>query len=386
MAKIFISYRREDCPAHAGRLSDRLRAYFGEDAVFMDIDTIPPGRDFIDFITAAVSSCDALVALIGDDWLSCTGRDGRRRLDDPDDFVRLEIAAALQRQTMVIPVLVERASMPGPEDLPAPLAPLARHHALEISDQRWRYDVDQLIRALETVLADSNSDAESLARPGASMGEASTSAQARRPVVSAPGVREQLARSRVRRTVTVLAAGALTLVVFVVVFMRAPVNQHPLGPQPPAGQDSLVPEITANRTAPPSRDASGAEVTYEAAKAIDGDSTTAWRAPGDGRGATLRLRFPEQIEIRRIGLLPGYAKIDPVDRNDRFFQNRRIVRARYHFGGQSVEADFEEKPIVQFTDVHVITDVVIIEVLETTSDPERDFTAISEIQVVGSPT
>ncbi len=375
MAKIFISYRREDCPAHAGRLSDRLRAYFGEDAVFMDIDTIPPGRDFIDFITAAVSSCDALIALIGDEWLSCTGRDGRRRLDDPDDFVRLEIAAALQRQTMVIPVLVERASMPGPEDLPAPLAPLARYHALEISDQRWRYDVDQLIRALETVLPDSNSGAESLARPGASMGEASTSAQARRPVVSPPGVREQLAGSRVRRTVAVLAAGALTLLVLVVVFMRAP-----------ADQDSLVPEITANRTARPSRDASGAEVTYEAAKAIDGDSTTAWRAPGDGRGAKLRLRFPEQIEIRRIGLLPGYAKIDPVDRNDRFFQNRRIVRARYHFGDQSVEADFEEKPIVQFTDVHAITELVIIEVLETTSDPERDFTAISEIQVVGSPT
>lgn len=375
MTKIFISYRRDDCPAHAGRLSDRLRAHFGEDAVFMDIDTIPPGRDFIDFITAAVSSCDALIALIGDDWLSCKGRDGRRRLDDPDDFVRLEIAAALQRQTMVIPVLVERASMPGPEDLPASLAPLARYHALEISDQRWRYDVDQLIRALETVLRDSDSGAESLARPVTSTGEPGTSAQAKRPLVSAPRLLKQPTRSRVRLAATVLTVGALSLLLFVVVFKSRP-----------AEQGSLVPEITANRTAPPSRDASGAEVTYEAAKAIDGDPTTAWRTPGDGRGATLRLRFPEQIEISRIGLLPGYAKIDHEDRTDRFLQNRRILRARYHFGEHSVEANFEEKAILQFTDVHVITDTVSVEILETTNDPERDFAAISEIRVVSSPT
>ena len=153
MSGIFISYRRIDTAGHAGRLCDRLRAHFGRQNVFMDLDTIPPGRDFVTAIEEAVGSCDALVALIGRDWLPATNAAGGRRIDDPEDSVRVEIASALRRSTLVIPVLVEGATMPSSRDLPEDVARLARHNALEASDGRWDYDMDRLIQALENVIA-----------------------------------------------------------------------------------------------------------------------------------------------------------------------------------------------------------------------------------------
>jgi len=104
--RIFMTYRREDTAYPAAWLFDRLAGHFGRDQVFKDIDSIELGDDFVEVITAAVGSCDALLALIGDRWLSSTDRDGQRRLDDPGDFVRLEIEAALARDVRVIPILV----------------------------------------------------------------------------------------------------------------------------------------------------------------------------------------------------------------------------------------------------------------------------------------
>src|SRR3954454_18329783 len=109
MAGIFISYRREDSIAYAGRLYDRLQAHFGDEQVFMDIDTLRPGEDFVEAIQRTVASCDALVAVIGRSWLMAQDQKGQRRLDDPEDFVRLEIAAALERGIRVIPALVGNA-------------------------------------------------------------------------------------------------------------------------------------------------------------------------------------------------------------------------------------------------------------------------------------
>jgi YVTN family beta-propeller protein len=150
-AGIFISYRREDTAGHAGRLYDRLSERFGEDQVFMDL-TIEPGADFVRRIDEGVASCAVLIALIGDEWLSAeVGGDGRR-LDDPRDFVRLEISSALERGIPVIPVLVHGASMPQPEELPDALAQLARRNAIELSDTRWAYDVGRLIETLSGVL------------------------------------------------------------------------------------------------------------------------------------------------------------------------------------------------------------------------------------------
>jgi hypothetical protein len=153
VAKIFISYRRDDSGGWAGRLYDRLSQHFGRDNVFMDINTIEPVLDFVEVIEQAVGQCDALIALIGKQWLTLTDDAGRWQLDNPGDFVRLEIAAALARNIRVIPVLVEGALMPRSTDLPDALKLLARRNAHEISDRRFRYDVDRLIEVLDNVLA-----------------------------------------------------------------------------------------------------------------------------------------------------------------------------------------------------------------------------------------
>ena len=108
--RIFISYRRGDTSATAGRLFDRLEGRFGVGSVFMDVDTIEPGLDFVEVIGGAVGSCDVLLALIGARWLGAVDEHGRRRLDDPDDFVVLEITTALERGIRVIPVLVDGAA------------------------------------------------------------------------------------------------------------------------------------------------------------------------------------------------------------------------------------------------------------------------------------
>jgi len=146
---IFVSYRRDDTAPYAGRLYDRLTAHFGKGQVFMDIDHIAPGEDFVEVIDRKVGACSIAVVLIGRHWLTAVDAEGKRRLDDPEDFVRLEVAAALQRNVRVVPVLVAGAPMPKPQQLPGPLAALSRRNAFEISDSRFHADVDRLIEALE---------------------------------------------------------------------------------------------------------------------------------------------------------------------------------------------------------------------------------------------
>jgi TIR domain len=150
-ARIFISYRRRETAGHAGRLYDSLSEHFGADRVFMDV-TMEPGVDFADTIREAVGDCGALVALIGDEWLSVTDAQGRRRIDDPGDIHRMEIEAALDRQVRLIPALVQDAEMPTAEQLPDALQGLVRRQAVELSDQRWDYDVGGLINVLERAL------------------------------------------------------------------------------------------------------------------------------------------------------------------------------------------------------------------------------------------
>ena len=149
MSLIFISYRRDDSAPYAGRLYDRLTARFGKGQVFMDIDQIDPGEDFVEVIDRKVGACGVAVVLIGKAWLNTSDAEGKRRLDDPEDFVRLEVAAALKRNIRVLPVLVGGATMPKMQQLPAPLAMLSRRNAFEISDSRFHTDVDKLIEALE---------------------------------------------------------------------------------------------------------------------------------------------------------------------------------------------------------------------------------------------
>lgn len=149
--RVFICYRREDAGYPAGWLFDQLAARLGADRVFKDVDSIEPGDDFEEVITGAVESCAVLLAVIGSRWVGAAGPDGRR-LDDPGDFVRLEIEAALTRGVRVIPVLVDGARMPRPDRLPACLAPLARRQAVELSHARFTADLADLLNVLEKEL------------------------------------------------------------------------------------------------------------------------------------------------------------------------------------------------------------------------------------------
>lgn len=149
MTTIFISYRRDDAAAYAGRLYDGLRERYGEDHVFMDVDRIQPGENFAAVIERSVRNADVVLAVIGEQWLSVANDSGQRRLDDPDDFVRLEIKAALDSGRRVIPVLVGGAGMPAQASLPLPLRQLAGVQAVNMSDERWDYDFERLTRSID---------------------------------------------------------------------------------------------------------------------------------------------------------------------------------------------------------------------------------------------
>src|ERR1700676_5260121 len=151
--QIFISYRREDASYPAGRLYDNLHIRFPQNEIFMDVDSLKPGIDFVKTIEERVGACDVLVAVIGKRWLSSADEEGRRRLDNPEDFVRLEVATALKRGVRVIPVLVEGALMPRSSELPDDLKPLARRNALNVSHERFRADSKRLIDEIEQILA-----------------------------------------------------------------------------------------------------------------------------------------------------------------------------------------------------------------------------------------
>ncbi len=153
MPGIFVSYRREDSAPYAGRLYDRLSRHFGANHVFMDVDDIAPGADFAAQINTKIASCDAFIAVIGKNWLAARGSDGRLRLTDPADIVALELASALRRGILVIPVLVHGAVMPKPEQLREDLRALARKNAVVLHDDDFQRDADVVIKALEELAA-----------------------------------------------------------------------------------------------------------------------------------------------------------------------------------------------------------------------------------------
>ena len=156
--QIFISYRRDDSSSAAGRIYDRLDSHFSANRIFIDVDNLDLGVDFAEEIEKNVGSCDVLIAVIGKHWLISCDEEGRRRLDNPEDFVRIEIATALKRGVRVIPVLIDGASMPRPSDLPDDLRPLLRRNALEVSHTSFKSDCARLIGALERALETARAD------------------------------------------------------------------------------------------------------------------------------------------------------------------------------------------------------------------------------------
>ena len=147
---IFINYRREDSISTAGRLRDRLAQAFGEKNLFMDVDSIPAGVDFLKYLDKQVAACDVILVVIGKNWLDSKDESGRRRLDNPDDFVAVEIAAALARDIRVIPVLVDEARLPKADKLPDPIKLLVRRNAVEVRNTQFGRDADALIEKIRS--------------------------------------------------------------------------------------------------------------------------------------------------------------------------------------------------------------------------------------------
>jgi hypothetical protein len=145
---IFVSYRRDDSRHAAGRLLDRLRLTFGAHQVFMDVDNIAPGVDFVRAISDQVAGCDVMLVIIGPGWVDARDEYGRRRLDNPNDFVRVEVEVALDRGVLVIPVLVDGASIPFEDELPPSLRPLVRRQSVRLAHERFGSDADSLVKSL----------------------------------------------------------------------------------------------------------------------------------------------------------------------------------------------------------------------------------------------
>ena len=149
MPLVFINYRRDDAPGAAGRLTETLEARFGADEIFRDLDQIEGGMDFRKVLGAALRAARVMLVVIGRSWSTLANSTGTPRLHDPNDYVRVEIETALAHDLFVIPVLVEGARMPGPNDLPPSLEHLTFRNAHEISEARWHYDTGKLIELLE---------------------------------------------------------------------------------------------------------------------------------------------------------------------------------------------------------------------------------------------
>ena len=151
---IFINYRKDDSSWNALALYNELQKYFSKDQIFKDFNTILPGDDFVVSIDNALRKCDVLIVVIGKSWLDMKDVTGKRRLDDPDDFVRLEVATALSRNIQVIPVLFDDVQMPKPEQLPQNMSSLYRRQFVEIDSKRFEDDVRNLAEAIKKVLPD----------------------------------------------------------------------------------------------------------------------------------------------------------------------------------------------------------------------------------------
>ncbi|MGB7858647.1 MAG: toll/interleukin-1 receptor domain-containing protein, partial [Pseudolabrys sp.] len=152
MGAIFINYRREDSISTAGRLYDRLSQTFGRKNIFMDVDHIPAGVDFVTHLNSQVAACNIILVVIGPHWLEAKDENGGRRLDSPDDFVVIEIATALARNIRVIPVLVDGARMPKAGELPNSLKALARRQAVEVRQLHFGRDAEALLERVNEAL------------------------------------------------------------------------------------------------------------------------------------------------------------------------------------------------------------------------------------------
>lgn len=184
---IFISYRRQDSQMAAGRLADCIKEEFGDAEIFRDVENIDPGADFVEVLGNALNSCVVMLVVIGPQWLGIQDKNGRRRLDSPTDWTRVEVATALRRNIRVIPVLLENTTMPEEADLPPDLAKLAMRQALDLSDKRWAADTEKLVETLARIPGLTRNPAPTPAPPPSLEQAPDMVGQIRKPLDSAMG-------------------------------------------------------------------------------------------------------------------------------------------------------------------------------------------------------
>jgi len=215
--KIFINYRRGDEPGFTQALLGRLELAFPADRLFIDVDSIPPGEDFVRMLESQVAQCDAMLTVIGTNWLDATDEHGGRRLDNPHDFVRIEIESALKQGKRVIPVLVHQARMPHPDELPEAIRPLSQRNAVRLTHERFRADVQGLIKALQGAID------EAASRHAGFAGAADA-----KPLARSPSSRRTLGAVGVLGVVLAGAAG------FWFAYPQLTLPWHEAAPVPPA--------------------------------------------------------------------------------------------------------------------------------------------------------
>lgn len=279
---VFISYRRLDAPGYAGRLYDALAARLGDQRVFMDVGAIEPGAVFGEQIDKAIGSCDVLLAVIGPQWTTVTDAHGRRRLDDPGDFVALEVGTALRRDVKVIPVLVDGARMPIPDELPPALATLGRRQAIELSAARWRYDVETLLAALEGALEPAPAP---VPVSGAPVPEAAPAAD---PAPGNQSVRPTKRRTSLRWAAAVAAVVVLGGSALLLLTGSGGDGGSGSGRAPPGGASIVV-----NDAKPPKP---GDKVAAAAQTTVDGNHYRLVLSTADNRGPQ-RARIPLYMNL-----------------------------------------------------------------------------------------
>src|SRR5580658_4486119 len=235
--KIFINYRRGDEPGFTQALLGRLEQAFPAERLFIDVDNIPPGEDFVRMLESQVAQCDAMLTVIGNNWLDAADERGGRRLDNPNDFVRIEIESALKLGKRVIPVLVHQARMPHPDELPEAIRPLSQRNAVRLTHERFRSDVQGLIKALQGAIEDVAS------RRSSAVG---ASGRAVKPLELPPSSRRALAAFAVLGVVLIGAAG-----IWFAYPKLTPASYETASVQPTPGQPTSALPAAVQLPAPP---------------------------------------------------------------------------------------------------------------------------------------
>ncbi|PYJ60355.1 MAG: hypothetical protein DME74_10745 [Verrucomicrobia bacterium] len=352
---IAISYRREDSLPVAGRLYDRLERQFGKKHVFMDFDSIRPGFDFRDQIKDTIEQTKVLIAVIGPHWLG-EQKDGSRRIDDSTDFVRLEVALALQRGIPVIPVLINNAPMPKLETLPHDIQALAFRQALPLdSGLDFRQHVDRLISSI--------SDA------------------ARSP--AGQPVSAGLRKSKIQLAWIALAFGLLIGAALAVTMIASKnrlqiVQKSELKSQGNKAKElPAIAQITASSELKP-QIYRGEWKSYAPRLAFDGDKNTAWCGTSGGVREWIMARFNSPFTLRGMSIYNGYV-IDV----GRYYTNNRVRTLRVTFSNGTGETlQLGDKMELQHFEFQrpVSTEWARFEILDVYRGTKYDATPISEIQ------